>query len=238
MKKLLIAMGVLGVLLVVLVFVLLGNLDKIVKGSIEGVGTELLGTPVGVDAVAIELKNGGGTISGLSIANPTGFSAGNAFQMDKIKLGIDLGSIGKQPLVINELEIDSPIVRLDVNEDGSSNLNTLMDNMKNNSTKADEKAAEQQGEPMRMSFERLSITGVTVQVNIAGQPSETVVIPDIEKHNLGKDGGLTPAQLGTIIIGDIISSSLEHALEKKITEKIGEATESFIGNLKKKLSHD
>ena len=242
MKKLLIAAGVLGVLLVILVFVLLGNLDKIVKNSIESVGYELLGTPVSVNSVTIKLKSGSGAISGLSIANPDGFSGGNAFQMDKIKLAIELGSIGKQPLVINELEIKSPVVKLDVNADGSSNLQTLMDNMENNSAKADEEAVEhqpddQKGEPMRMSFGRLSITGVTVQVNVAGQAPETVVIPDIQKHDLGKDGGLTPAQLGSIIVGDIISGSLQHALEKKLSEKIEETTKGFIGNLKKKLTN-
>ncbi len=244
MKKLLISAGALVVLGIALVFVLVGNLDTIVKGSIEGVGSELLGTPVTVEAVQIILKSGSGTITGLTIANPAGYSAGNAFQMDMIKLGINLGSIGKQPLIIDELDIKSPVVLLEVNDDGSSNLQALMENMENNSAKADKKAVEQQsetksgqkGEPTRIAFGRLAITGVTVQVGVEGEPSETVVIPDIEKQDLGREAGLTPGEIGTVIVGQIIAGSLENALEKKITEKIEEVTKGFFSDLKDKLT--
>ena len=245
MKKILIGVAGLVVIVVVAVVLLLGNIDKIVKGALEGIGSELLGVPVTVAAVEINIKSGSGQITGLTIANPAGYE-GNAFQMDMVRLGINLGSLGKQPLIIDELNIKSPVVRLEVKEDGSSNLQALMNNMNKNSATADKKAAEQQsdskavpaGEPLRISFGKLAMTGVTVHVTKVDEEPETVVIPDIVRENVGEETGLTPGEVGNVIIGAIINSSLETALKGKITEQVGEATQGFFEGLKDKLGSD
>lgn len=246
MKKLLTGLVILTVIVAGGIFFLIGNIDKILKGAMESVGSELMGAPVSVASVEIKLKNGAGQISGMTVANPDGYSVENAFQMDTIRLGLDIGSLGKQPLIINELTIDKPLVRLEVNQDGSSNLQTLMDNMKKNSSKADKKAAEEQpgsdsaskGEPVRMIFNKLSVTGVTVHVSSKGPApqDETVVIPDIILTKIGDPSGLTPAELGTVIGGEIISSALRNALEKKLSEKVEEATKGLFKDIKKRLT--
>lgn len=243
MKKLMIGLAVVVVLVVVAVVLLLGNLDKIVKGALEGIGTELLGVPVRVSAVEIKLTSGAGEISGLTISNPSGYVSKNAFQMDMIRLGINLGSLGKQPLVIDELNINNPVLWLELQDDGGSNLQELMDNMEKNSANADKKAAEQQpdseavpeGEPARIAFGKLAITGVTVHVMKTSQKLETVVIPDIVLQNVGKGTGLTPGEIGKVIFGEIITSSLKTILKKKVTEKVEEATKGFLNDLKNKL---
>lgn len=243
MKKILIGIAAVIVVLVVAVVFLLGNVDKIVKGALEGIGSELLGVPVTVAAVKIDLKSGSGQITGMTIANPSGYTAQNAFQMDMIRLGINLGSLGKQPLVIDELNIKSPVVELEAKKDGSSNLQTLLDNIDKNSAKADNKAAEEQpdtdatpeGEPMRIAFGKLAITGVTVNVIAPEQKPEKVVIPDVVEENVGETIGLTPSEIGSLIFGKIITGSLENTIKKNITKKIGEATEGFFKGLKDKM---
>jgi hypothetical protein len=243
MKKIIIALAVLGLLVGIGAFFLIGNLDKIVKGALEGVGSELLGVPVAVSAVDLELKSGSGQISGLTVANPAGYKAPKAFQMEMIRLGINLGSLGKQPIVIDELDIKSPVVELEVKEDGSSNLQILLNNIKQNSARADQKAAEEQpkaeggakGEPIRMRFNKLAITGVTVNAVVPGQQPQQLVIPDMVLENVGGESGFTPAELGGLILGNIIGRSLEMALEKKLTEKMEEAAKGLFDDLRKKL---
>ena len=244
MKKILI--GIVGLLVVVgiVLFLLIGNLDKIIKGAIEGVGSELLGVPVTVSAVELDIKSGTGQITGFTIANPPGYTASNAFKMDVIRLGFDLNSLGKQPLVINEMKIQNPIVELEAKVDGSSNLQTLLNNIEKNSAKADKKAVEHQpetsgvekGEPARISFKRLAITGVTVNALVPNQEPAHVVLPDIVKENVGGDTGITPAEIGSVIISDIIGQSLKASLEKKLTEKVEEATKGMFDNIKSKLA--
>lgn len=243
MKKILIGIGVLIVVAAVALYLLVGNLDKILKGAIEGAGTELLGVPVTVASVELDLKSGTGQISGITVANPAGFKAVNAFQMDMIRLGLDLSSVRKQPIVIRELNIQSPSVDLEVNEQGGSNMQTLLDNIKKNSAKTDQKAAEEQPsqedtgtkEPVKLSFTRLAITGVTVNGVVPGQEPTQVVLPDIVKENVGGTEGLTPAEVGGVIIGDIAAQSLQAVVEKKLSEKMEEAAQGLFDDLKKKL---
>lgn len=243
MKKILIGITTIVVVLIVAVVFLLGNVDKIVKCALEDVGSELLGVPVTVADVKIDLKNGSGQITGLNIANPAGYTAQNAFQMDMIRLGINLGSLGKQPLIIDELNIKSPIVHLEARKDGSSNLQTLLDNINKNSAKADKKAAEQQpdteatpkGEPLRIAYGKLAITGVTVNAIVPGQEPEKVVIPDIVEENVGEEIGLTPGEVGNLIIGKIITGSLANTIQKSMIKKVGESTKGFFDGLKDKM---
>ena len=243
MKKILIGVAGLAVVAAIALYLLVGNLDKILKGAIEGAGTELLGVPVTVTSVDLDLKSGMGQISGVSIANPPGYQAVNAFKLDNIRLGLDLSSMRSQPIVIRELNIQSPVVDLEVNEQGSSNMQTLLDNIKQNSAKTDEKAAEEQPsqeetgtkEPVKLSFTKLAITGVTVNGVVPGQEPTQVVLPDIVKENVGGTEGLTPAQVGGVIIGDIAAQSLQAVVEKKLSEKMEEAAQGLLNDLKKKL---
>jgi hypothetical protein len=242
MKKILIGIAAVVTVVVLAVVLLLGNIDKIVQGVLEDVGSELLGVPVKVASVKIKLKSGSGQITGLTIANPKGYSAKNAFRMDMIRLGLNLGSLGKQPLVVDELNIKNPVVQLEAKEDGSSNLKTLLNNIDKNSANADKKAAEQtasdaapKGEPVRISIGNLAITGVTVHVNAPGQESKKVVIPDIVEKNVGNGTGLTPGEIGKLIVGKIISSSLENTIKKSIMKKAEESTKGFFDGLKDKF---
>lgn len=243
MKKILIGIAALLIVGAIALYLLVGNLDKILKGAIEGAGSELLGVPVTVASVELDLKSGMGQISGITIANPAGYKAANAFRMDTIRLGLDLSSLRKQPIVIRELNIQSPTVDLEVNEQGGSNMQTLLDNIKQNSAKTDEKAAEEQPsqeetdtkEPVKLSFTKLAITGVTVNGVVPGQEPTQVVLPDIVKENVGGTEGLTPAQVGGVIIGDIAAQSLQAIVEKKLSEKMEEAAQGLFNDLKKKL---
>ena len=50
----------------------------------EQSGSELMGVPVTVTGVDIKLRSGRGRITGLEVANPSGYSSENAFRMNLI----------------------------------------------------------------------------------------------------------------------------------------------------------
>ena len=80
MKKL--ALGAFLVLLLSIgfgVYYLLSNLDSIVKAAIESYGSEATQTTVRVGKVQLKLTDGSGSISGLTVGNPKGFAAAQAF---------------------------------------------------------------------------------------------------------------------------------------------------------------
>jgi hypothetical protein len=110
MKKLFIGMLVLGLLIGAGIYYVASNLDAIVKRGIESAGTNALGTDVRVDAVAIDLSVGTATLSGLSIANPEGFSNQDMVRFDELSMVIDLGSLRSDIIRITSIRSVNPYV--------------------------------------------------------------------------------------------------------------------------------
>ena len=227
MKKILIGLAALVFVIVVAAVWLLGSLDKIVKNQIEIVGTELTGVPVRVGSVGIDLKNGAGQISDLRIASPEGYATAHAFDMSLLRLDIDLHSLGKQPLVLDELTIDSPVINMEINQRGGSNLKEILDNVSKNTQQADAKAeTEDSGEPIRMAVRKLLITGATFTESNPleeGKP-RSGTLPVIERTNVGGSEGATPAQVGKLIISDLAGQIAKQEATKKMTNVIEEKT--------------
>jgi len=122
MRKVLIGMLVLLVVVAGVVYYALSNLDEIVKEVIEKTGTSVLGTPVTVQSVDIAVSEGRGTIKGLSVANPPGYSSEPAFAFAEIT--IDIASVR----VIERIYAEAPEIRLE-SKGAQSNLKTLLDNI-------------------------------------------------------------------------------------------------------------
>ncbi|HEU5046842.1 MAG TPA: hypothetical protein VFT64_03280 [Rickettsiales bacterium] len=103
------------ILLALLIAVAVGSLwsgaGRLVKMAIEQYGSQITGTNVHVDSVHLSLSTGEGTISGLTIANPQGFSSHNALEMGSISIRIDTHSlIGNGPITIQSIAVEAPHV--------------------------------------------------------------------------------------------------------------------------------
>ena len=241
MKKAFIGVAVVALLVVVAVVWLLGSLDKIVKDQIEIIGTELTGVPVGVGSVDIDIKNGAGQIRRLRVGNPEGYTAVNAFDMSLLRLDFELKSLGKQPLVLDELIIDSPVVNMEINQRGGSNLKEILDNVSKNTGRADAKAeAGDSGEPMRIAVRKLRIEGVAFTESNPFEKGEprSGTLPTIQKTNVGGNAGVTPGKLGEIVIVAMGSQVAQQAAKKKLTEVIEEKTGGVLKGIGDALGRD
>ena len=58
---------------------------------------------------------------------------------------------------------------------------------------------------------------------------------DKMQANASGTEGLTPAEVGGVIIGDIAAQSQQAVVEKKLSEKMEEAAQGLFDDLKKKL---
>ena len=56
-----------------------------------------------VDSVDIELAAGKGTIRGVRVANPEGYSSDDAIALAEIELAIDARSVGEQPFRVTRV---------------------------------------------------------------------------------------------------------------------------------------
>lgn len=237
MKKALTVIGILVIIVAIAMFWLFSSLDGIVKKQIEVVGSELTGTKVSVGGVALELTKGKGRITGLTVANPGGYETSNAFDMKLLQLGLDLESIGKSPLILDELVIDAPRVTMETNAKGQSNLKQISDNVSANTAKADKAADEQQkaagGEPLRILIRKLVIKDLGYQVKTPVKQLENAegTLPTITLSNVGGKNGGTPAEIGKVVIGDLTKRVIKRAAEAGVRTAVEEKVKEKMGGL-------
>ena len=118
---------IIGIVLLLAVIVGIGvflynSIDSIVEAAIEKHGSRVLGTQVSVGSVDISLKSGRGTIRDIEVANPDGFSSGEMFTLREATVDINVKSLNRDPITIDEIRISAPDVRVEMNERGGSNV--------------------------------------------------------------------------------------------------------------------
>jgi hypothetical protein len=227
MKKLLSCIGI--VLLTASFSAGCGRLDPRVKRQIELVGSELTDVPVIVGKVKIRVGQGLGDVRGLTIANPDGYVATNAFEMDQLRMNLGiLSSLTGEPLVLDELVIYYPVVNLEKNPQEGSNLKDISENTENNMAEADRKSAAEEpaseetpGAPFRIVIRRLVIEGVTLNVRRADGTTHTGTLPGIELTDVGGDEGVTPGGLGLVVIGAMAGEMLKQVVARELIEGAG-----------------
>lgn len=144
--------------------------------------------------MSITVASGSATISGLSVANPKGFSSQHA---------IELGSItGGGPIVIKQIDVERPQVAYEVNNGGPSNLATIQ---KNATTYAGGTTSSS-GSGRKLIIDDLVIRQgqVGVSATLLKGKSLTAPLPEIHLTNIGKSsGGATPAQVAGQVLAAI-----------------------------------
>jgi hypothetical protein len=120
---------ILAIVIAGAVFYVFSNLDTIVKMAIEEFGSDAVKTSVQVEGVEIRLTEGVAIISGLTVANPDGFSLPQAFSLGEITVDINLEKTRKELIAIDAIHIDAPQVFYEINAGRIGSLNMLKENL-------------------------------------------------------------------------------------------------------------
>ncbi len=128
MKILLVIGGVLLALTVGAYLVLAHNLDALVVNGVNTYGPKLTQTKVELASASLSPLSGSGTLTGLTVGNPKGWSDGRAFYLGKVHLDIVPQSVLGDPIVINEMLIDQPEFNYETRI-LSSNIKDLLKNI-------------------------------------------------------------------------------------------------------------
>jgi hypothetical protein len=230
--------GVLIVVLLVLgggVLYLGANLDGLIKKAVETYGTEATQAKVTLASVKIELTDGKGTLQGLKVANPEGFSTGDALSLGAVTLQIDPSSIkGTGPIVIQKIAITKPQILYEVSNSGANNLTRLSDNAKayvkaqtGGAAPAAKTAAEEpKAKTKAASNERkiiiddLTIADAQVSIHQALLPKPlSATLPTVHLTKIGAgQGGVTPAEAGQILLQAISAQTVQTASASMMQE--------------------
>jgi hypothetical protein len=221
------------------VYYFLTHLNAIVERQIEKIGSQITGTNVSVSSVDIKLRKGSGAINGLVIANPPGYTSDYAFRMDKTLLDIDPSSVLKDPIVIDEVIIDSPVAISEFNEMAKLNILEIKNNAMSGKKKKSEPSSKTEtkgGKPIHLRIKKLTIKGVTFELDTEalGGKKESETLPAITKTNIGGQKGATPEEIGTEIIIALTGKIAQAAIEKqadKYKDKLKDKAEKEVNKL-------
>ena len=220
MRKLLIIGGIVLTVIIGGAVYLFSSLDSIVKKIIEDVGTQVTGVKVSVGGVKISLSEGKASITGLTVANPPGFSSDPAIKLGEIGVALDTGSLNKNPIVVKDVLIGAPAIAYELGS-GGSNLDAIQRNVQaftapkggaKAETKAEPAKTGDKSEEKKVVIEHLAITGGQVKLAAGGIPgaATTASLPKIELKDIGKDsGGASASQVAQKLLDSLVNGAIK-----------------------------
>lgn len=208
------------------IYYVFSNLDDLIKDAIETYGSQATQTSVRVESVNMRLTEGAGSVSGLTIANPKGFSMPLAFSLGEIRLGIDLQSLQQEPYVINEITVIAPEIFVEINKDNKINLNVLKNNLLASIPSADKTAGVKSEETAvvgpRLIIRNIKFADGLIKAKVAalGDKEYKLKLPHIEMTNLGGSKGLTPTELTSEIISRLSDQAVKQVKKRVIDARL------------------
>ena len=203
------------------------SLDGYIARTIEREGTAMTGTRVEVASVDVSLQSGRGVVHSLVVANPKEFSSFHALDFGSITLTLDLKSLAQDVIVVQELRIEKPIVRVEINAKGLANLTVLQQNTERYAAGAS--SDDEDVKDLRMR--RVVITAGTIEADATafGRGKETLQLRPIELSDVGGQDGAPPDVVGKRILLAIEKEALravaKRGLQRAVEKELGGSKE-------------
>jgi hypothetical protein len=235
-----------GALLVVLLGVYLGLtffLGSIVRSAVNRFGPGLTQTKVELLEANLSPLSGRGSLRGLSVANPAGWSEANAFRLARVQVDLQPFSIFGDHVVINEITIDGPEFLYET-KIFSSNIKDLLKNIEaatgGGPTAEAKSGGAQAGAPVRFIVKKFRLTNGKATLGV-GTTALPVPLPTIALDDLGvKEGGITADQLAGVIMKQVLNGIATAAANEvardggaSVIEKTKDAAKKAGDSLKK-----
>jgi hypothetical protein len=224
-NKLIISIVVALVLIIGGATLFLNRLDGIIADMIESTGSEVLGTRVTVDQVTTSINNGTASVSGLTIANPPGYTDSLALDIPEIIAEVNYAS-----QTIKSIEIESPNINAEL-IGSKNNFQALLKQMPG-ADEGEDAAAE--GKPLTLTIESLTLRQAIINLRITK--------PEMGQREFKMDDFVMSNLSGTVdelsdqILAGLashISSQVSRYARAELTRK---ATEVLTDEIKEKLS--
>jgi len=202
---------------------------SVVRTGVERFAPSITGTPVRLKGASLSPLSGGGTLSGLFVGNPAGWSGDKALYFGKIHVKVVPSSIFSSCIVISELTIDSPEFVYETRV-VSSNIGDLLKNIKGAgpAQAASGQPVDKQGRPLKFIVKHFSLTNGKVTLGL-GPTALTLPMPPVTLDDVGtSEGGISSAELALAVMrsaaGSVVMATTNAA------GKIGSTMGAAAGN--------
>lgn len=222
MKKWLLRLGI-GLPALALVLVLFAAMfaGSIVRNAVNHAGPGLLGVPVTLKDARVHLLAGKVELEGLHVGNPQGYKTPGMFDLGRLDIAFDPGSLFSDTFVIRKINIAAPEITY---ERGlrNSNVGALLDQM--TAGKGSEPAATDGpapagktgtpaagGKGRKVVIDELVMSGgrINLSVTLAQGHSAPIAMETVTLRNIGREGGMegvNVVQITRILVGTILRS--------------------------------
>jgi hypothetical protein len=240
----LLGIGVAAVLLAIIAvgIYLWSSLDNIVEAAIEKYGSQVTQTRVEVAGVKLALTSGQGTIQGIQVDSPPGFSRKQLFTLGKVSITVDPKTVTKDVVVIEKIDIQAPQIFYEINDKGVSNVDVLKKNVQQ-ATAGSGKARVKESDSQQVKFiiRKLVIDQGEVDARIAALDNKDLSanLPRIELTDIGKkSGGATPAEVAEMITSVLIKKIGPAVAELGAQQYLGKTADEARAQLKEKAGKE
>lgn len=220
MKKLLKIVAVLALLGVIAVVAVGFFIGPIVVKAVNTVGPKVTGTRVELDSAKISPLTGGGTLAGLFVGNPEGWTDEKAFYLGTVRASVQPTSLLSDCIVVNEVFIDAPEFVYEKRLLGGNNIDALIKQIETNmgmggaaSPAAEPAANGEPAKPLKFAIKSFQLQNAKMSLIAAGQ-TITVPLPPLTITDLGvAEGGITVDQVATAVLKRVSAQMIVAAAE-------------------------
>lgn len=185
------------------------SIDGIVKSNIESTTSKMLNTSVDVDDVSLSILDGSGTIEGITIHNPEGFSDNPALKLQQISMTVDLYSLLSDTVIVKRIAINKPEVYFEQKASGS-NLDALAANLGGSSSTETN---------LIVDYLLVEDGNVTLTTDIGGEKTAEASFSRFELKGIGREGNNTMEQTMQQILEPILQKAAREAIKQGLLEK-------------------
>ena len=215
-------------------YYLIQNLDGIVKNMIEEVGTEVTNTRVQVREVKVSLSEGKATLSGLTVANPPGFSSEPLFTLDQISVTIDIASLTGPVYLIDDISVAGVHV-LAEQKGPTTNIQKLMDGMPESDDPTNAGDTGNRDADIQLAIKQIDFSNATMELRSDQIETQSVELKNLQLRDIGTlENGLTPEEVGEKIAAQLmgkIKAALKTAASKYLRKEAEATLKAKLGSL-------
>ena len=201
------------VLVIVAILLVLGVIfrDFLIENSVRHIGTLVTGTEVKIDSFKSSF-NGSVELKNIKVANPAGYQKPYAFEVDRIYVKIDVGTLtGKEP-VVETVEVSGVRVDMEMKGASRSNLTDIQKNVEKfagspGAEKKSEKKSEPDPDAPAPLIKKIALTSMSLSLSSSTLKSSVPVpLAPIYLSNVGGKG--QPIGETVLKIFDALMSSI------------------------------
>ncbi len=227
---------ILGITLLVIVLLFAGVLffiDNILETGIRTGGGLIMKTKVEVESVRLKILRGTLDIKNLRVENPEGSTNRYAFELPAFHIGLEVGSLLSDKIIVNSIEITGMRVDYEPRLKGGSNIQILLDNMEDPKKKpaADaeqgatekEKAEAEKAVSKQVVIKDLVVRGGSIDVTLLGQTA-TIPMPPVHMTGIGENQAVTMIEAITMFMKELVVSVVKAS--NQVVDSLGSKLKS------------